>query len=140
MVYRATNTDPLDPWNPQHDLGALEAFTQAFAAGQDAETFGRVKDATLMRRKEVKKDILVVVRRGAGVGYAEKEGSPRIPAGDMADIREDWPGQTWDDIEAVQDARCENCEYKSDGNVVSPDDRDRQHIELWNISHPLDPI
>ena len=107
MVHRATNTDPIDPWNPQHNLGALEAFTQAFAAGQDGETFGRVKDATLLRRKEVEKDILVVARRGAGVDYAEKEGSPHISIGDMADICEDWPGQTWDDIKAVQDARCE---------------------------------
>jgi hypothetical protein len=138
MVYRSTDTTPLDPWSPQYDLKALKVFSQAFAAGQDAETFGQVMDPTLMRHEEIQKYILVVVQRGAGVDYAEKEGSPYISVGDMADIREDWEGKTWIDIKAEHDARPNrNRHYDTDGNVVTLSDVDNVLLELWHSGNQL---
>ncbi|KAM0690194.1 hypothetical protein Q7P36_008961 [Cladosporium allicinum] len=143
LVYRATDTSPtdiipLDPWNPQHDLKALKVFSQAFAAGQDAETFGQVMDPTLMRHEEIQKYILVVVQRGADVDYAEKEGSPYISVGDMADIREDWEGKTWIDIKAEHDARPNrNRHYDNDGNFVTLSDVDNVLMELWHSGNQL---
>jgi hypothetical protein len=124
VVYRAIDAARLDPWNPQRDPDALRVFTQAFAAGQDAETFGLVEDATLMHDEEIGKGILVIVRRGAGVDYAEKEGSPYISVGDMPDIREDWAGYTWDDIQIEQRARWDN--------IVALNGWDTQFLELWH--------
>ena len=138
MVYRSTDTTPLDPWSPQYDLKALKVFSQAFAAGQDAETFGQVMDPTLMRHEEIQKYILVIVRRGAGVDYAEKESSPYISVGDMADIREDWEGKTWIDIKAEHDARPNrNRHYDTDGNVVTLSDVDNVLLELWHSGNQL---
>ena len=138
MVYRSTDTTPLDPWSPQYDLKALKVFSQAFAAGQDAETFGQVMDPTLMRHEEIQKYILVIVRRGAGVDYAEKESSPYISVGDMADIREDWEGKTWIDIKAEHDARPNrNRHYDNDGNVVTLSDVDNVLMELWHSGNQL---
>jgi hypothetical protein len=76
-------------------------FTQAFTADQDARNFGQVEDAALMRPEEIGKELLIVVKRGDGVDYAEKEDSPHLAIGD---IREDLPGMTWKDIKADQDA------------------------------------
>jgi hypothetical protein len=138
MVYRSTDTTPLDPWSPQYDLKALKVFSQAFAAGQDAETFGQVMDPTLMRHEEIQKYILVIVRRGAGVDYAEKESSPYISVGDMADIREYWEGKTWIDIKAEHDARPNrNRHYDTDGNVVTLSDVDNALLELWHSGNQL---
>ena len=138
MVYRSTDTTPLDPWSPQYDLKALKVFSQAFAAGQDAETFGQVMDPTLMRHEEIQKYILVIVRRGAGVDYAEKESSPYISVGDMADIREDWEGKTWIDIKAEHDARPNrNRHYDNDGNFVTLSDVDNVLMELWHSGNQL---
>jgi hypothetical protein len=133
VVHRAIDTVPLDPYCSQWDPDALRAFTQAFDAAQDAESRGLVDYATLMRRpKEIGKGMLVIVRRGAGVDYAEKEGSPYISIGDMADIREDWAGCTWDDIKIERKARYDDREYGPDGNVVALNGWDTKFIELWH--------
>ncbi|KAJ7491242.1 hypothetical protein FB451DRAFT_1514938 [Mycena latifolia] len=59
----------------------------------------RVADAALMAPGEREKEVLVVVKRGRGVDYAEKEGSPYL---DDGDIREAMPGKTWKQIKAQQ--------------------------------------
>jgi len=88
-----------------------EIFTQAFADDQDMETFGKVKDDALMRDGEVQKEMLIVVKRGAGVEYAQKGQSPRCTVGD---IRWDHPDLTWKNINTQMniawDCRC----YDSD--------------------------
>ena len=95
-------------------------------------------DPTLMRHEEIQKYILVVVQRGADVDYAEKEGSPYISVGDMADIREDWEGKTWIDIKAEHDARPNrNRHYDTDGNVVTLSDVDNVLLELWHSGNQL---
>lgn len=77
-------------------------FVQAFTAPDDPDAFseGEDEDATLMGPGEIDKEMLVVVKRGAGVDYAVKEGSPYLPRGD---IRRDRPGETWEEIKARND-------------------------------------
>jgi hypothetical protein len=77
-----------------------------------------------MHDEEIGKGILVIVRRGAGVDYAEKEGSPYISVGDMPDIREDWAGYTWDDIQIEQRARWDN--------IMALNGWETQFLELWH--------
>jgi len=50
---------------------------------------------------ETEKELMVVVKRGAGVSYAEKKGSPYLSIGD---IRKDRRGETWKKIKAKNDA------------------------------------
>jgi hypothetical protein len=88
-----------------------EVFTQTFTGGLDAKTYGTVQDATLMRAEASGSEILVVVKRGAGVDYAEKEGSPYLPFGD---IRKHYPGMTWKDIKGVRRAYYNAASYGPD--------------------------
>jgi len=98
MVYRATDNATsgavLDP-------GARKVFIQAFTAPQDTRTFveGEDEDAALMAPGEIEKELLVVVKRGAGVDYAMKEGSPHLPL----DIRRDRPGEPFEWINPPND-------------------------------------
>lgn len=59
--------------------------------------YGVEEDAALMAPGEKQKELLVVARRGKGVDYVEKPGSPLF----TADIRKDWPGMTWGQIRAL---------------------------------------
>ncbi|KAJ7320754.1 hypothetical protein DFH08DRAFT_917314 [Mycena albidolilacea] len=54
------------------------AFAQTLPAGKTLKTFGKEADAALMAQGEREKEVLVVVRRGCGADYAEKEGSPYL--------------------------------------------------------------
>jgi hypothetical protein len=81
--------------------GTREVFIQAFTDNQDERTFGNIADDTLMRPENVLKEMLVVLKRGNGVDYAVKEGSPYLP---IDDIREYCPGMTWEEIKAQQAA------------------------------------
>lgn len=56
--------------------------------------YGVEGDAALMAPSQKDKEILVVARRGEGVDYAEKLGSPML----LYDIRLRWPGMTWEQI------------------------------------------
>jgi hypothetical protein len=87
-----------------------EVFTQAFTGDQDMQTFGRFKDKGLMRPGEVQKEIEIIVKRGAGVDYAQKEGSPYFPVGD---IRFDRPGMTWKDVKAQMNNMWDGPDYDS---------------------------
>jgi hypothetical protein len=80
-----------------------EAFAQAQTTdhlqqvfARDAKFFVRLEDDAAPTTREARnRYMLVVVKRGAGVDYAEKEGSPYLPYGD---IREDSRGMTWKEI------------------------------------------
>ncbi len=63
-------------------------------AGSDRDGFGLEEDAALCEEGESHKELLVVVRRGRGIDYSEKEGSRFI----SRDIRRDVPGMTWREI------------------------------------------
>jgi hypothetical protein len=62
---------------------------------RDAKFFIKFEDATPMTRGALWKHTLAVVKRGVRVDYAEKEGSPYLPSGD---IRKYYPGTTWREI------------------------------------------
>ncbi|KAJ6479673.1 hypothetical protein C8R45DRAFT_1063244 [Mycena sanguinolenta] len=76
------------------------AFAQTLPPGKSLATFGKEEDAAVMAPGEREKEVLVIVRRGRGVDYAEKENSPYLEDGD---IRQDMPGKSWKQIKAKQD-------------------------------------
>ena len=120
VIYRASiSATPGAVLQPE----TRQFFTQAFTAGQDARNFGKDEDAMLMRPGEIGKEVLVVVKRGDGVDYAEKEGSPYLPIGD---IREDSPGMTWKDIKADQDAFMRKYDDDYYGSDDDDDESDSQ--------------
>ncbi|KAJ7741011.1 hypothetical protein B0H16DRAFT_1565686 [Mycena metata] len=63
------------------DPATRVAFTQTLPAGCDLDTCGTFEDAALMKHGEREKEVLVVVKRGHGVEYAEKQGSPYLEDG-----------------------------------------------------------
>ncbi|KAJ7901168.1 hypothetical protein B0H14DRAFT_2429073 [Mycena olivaceomarginata] len=80
------------------------AFAQTLPAGKTLKTFGKEADAALMAQGEREKEILVVVRRGRGADYAEKEGSPYLEGGDIRQkMDSESEGTTWRKIKAHQD-------------------------------------
>jgi hypothetical protein len=91
LIYRATNNAA--PGDVLHSV-TREVLTQ------DTETFSEGEDTSLTGPGGFEKELLVVVKRGAGVDYAVKEGSPYLPIGD---IRVDHPGKTWEGIKARND-------------------------------------
>ncbi|KAJ7126194.1 hypothetical protein C8R44DRAFT_781311 [Mycena epipterygia] len=97
-IYRATA--PRRP-GAVPDPATRTAFRQTLPTGHDLFTFGKVEDSALMAPGERDKEVLVVVKRGRGVDYAEKklEGSAYL---DDGDIREAMPGMTWKQIKAEQ--------------------------------------
>jgi hypothetical protein len=79
-----------------------EIFTQAATKEhvqkpftQDAKYFVELEEATPIAPETLESLMLVVVKRGVGVDYAEKEGSPFLSFGD---IRKFSPGMTWKEI------------------------------------------
>ncbi|KAJ7142950.1 hypothetical protein C8R44DRAFT_827603 [Mycena epipterygia] len=96
-IYRATV--PRQPGAVLHPATRV-AFAQTLPAGGDLLTFGKVADSTLMAPGERDKEVLVVVKRGRDVNYAERKDSPYLEGGD---IREDKAGMTWKQIKAEQD-------------------------------------
>ncbi|KAK5174060.1 uncharacterized protein LTR77_001140 [Saxophila tyrrhenica] len=65
-----------------------------------------------MRRVKRKKEVMVVVKRGVGVDYAELQASPYLPGGD---IRQHFPGKPWKELQAWQEEFHESDE--DDGNA-----------------------
>ncbi|KAL7910528.1 hypothetical protein GGI35DRAFT_370838 [Trichoderma velutinum] len=95
--------------------GTWVKFTQALAPNQNIEDYRKVEDPRLMVRGEIEKEMLVVVKRGRGVDYEEKQGSPYIEAGD---IRAEFPGKTWGEIKAsddrIEDIFCQGISHNND--------------------------
>jgi hypothetical protein len=86
----------LDPCIPKvfAQAQANEHLRQVFT--RDAKFFVKLEDATSMTLEALETHrLLAVVKRGVGVDYAEKEGSPYLPFGD---VRKYSPGMTWREI------------------------------------------
>lgn len=79
------------------------ATCQSFVdqVAEPGKGYGLEYDAALMGHGEREKELLVVARRGEGVDYTEKPGSPLL----RVDIRKDWPGMTWEEIRALDVGR-----------------------------------
>ncbi|SPQ18238.1 595b4278-7ac7-4ce7-ba6c-15d2eeaa20f0 [Thermothielavioides terrestris] len=71
-------------------------FEQKPRHGQNLREDTFPADPELMTGDEPKKELLVIVKRGSGVDYEEKEDSPLTED----DIRRDFPGKTWGQIRA----------------------------------------
>ncbi|KAM0421332.1 hypothetical protein ACHAPT_010862 [Fusarium lateritium] len=66
----------------------------------ERQTFGQSEDRSLNKDGEYGKEMMIVVKRGFGVDYEEKEGSPLLEG---RDIRRDAPGMSWKDIRCKYD-------------------------------------
>ncbi|KAK5724123.1 hypothetical protein LTR17_013598 [Elasticomyces elasticus] len=74
---------------------------QSYGPGQNAKTYGKVKDTALMAPGERDRETLVVVKRGSGVDYAEAV-RPSILQPEMgSDLRCDTDAWTWDEAKKV---------------------------------------
>ena len=63
-----------------------------------------MEDAGLMADGERDKEIMLIAKRGIGVDYEEKKGSPLL----KNDIRREMPGKTWKEIRSVCIDRAED--------------------------------
>ncbi|PNP59156.1 hypothetical protein THARTR1_01404 [Trichoderma harzianum] len=99
-VYRSDN--PRRDYSTPYISGAgmWIKFTQVLAPNQDIEEYQKANDAQFKTRWEMEKEVLVVVKRGRGVDYEERQGSSYLETGD---IREEFPGKTWAEIKASKD-------------------------------------
>lgn len=66
---------------------------------------------------EREKELLVIVRRGDGVDYAERDPTSFLATGD---IREDSPAQTWAEVKAT--SRAMSAVYRDDFDSDSESD------------------
>lgn len=107
----------------QFDFDRREVITQALTDKQDGQIFGHTGDDTSMRPEEVREELLVLVKRGNGVSYAVKKGSPYLP---IDDIRQCCPGMTWEDIKAQQAAWSE----REFGPSIETEDDDEHDDEV----------
>lgn len=90
VIYRSTVPD--SPGSVLNANTRVE-FEQVPEDGDAEEHFGLAYESELMVDGEENKELMVVVKRGKGVDYEEKEDSPFIDE----DIRRDFPGETWDE-------------------------------------------
>ncbi|KAJ7364590.1 hypothetical protein DFH08DRAFT_950162 [Mycena albidolilacea] len=97
VIYRATSPHPcsvlLQP-------ATRAPFAQTLPVGKHPKSFGMEADAALTMPGERDKEVLVVVTRGRGVDYAEKEDSPCLEE----DMRVWMGGKTWSETRTEQNA------------------------------------
>ncbi|KAK4960257.1 hypothetical protein LTR10_003151 [Elasticomyces elasticus] len=97
VIYRSTS--PTDDAVLEPDTRTR--FSQSYGPGQNAKTYGKVKDTALMAPGERDREALVVVKRGSGVDYAEAV-RPSILQPEMgSDLRCDTDAWTWDEAKKV---------------------------------------
>ncbi|KAK5174037.1 uncharacterized protein LTR77_001117 [Saxophila tyrrhenica] len=77
--------EDVEKWMQEYGTG--DVFYQTIADVEDPSTDGKVADAIMDDPTEYEKEVPVVVKRGAGVEYTERTGSPYLP---MGDIRKDF--------------------------------------------------
>ncbi|KAF3057689.1 hypothetical protein CFAM422_012204 [Trichoderma lentiforme] len=141
-IYRS-NIPYLDVTEPYiSNKGTWTKFTQELAPDQDIEEYQDEEDARLMADGEIEKEMLVVVKRGRGVDYEEKQGSPYLEQGD---IREELPGKTWAEIKAsediVQEISCERVRYMGGDDIYQETHvdlvDDYTHVDdyVWPVTH-----
>ncbi|KAI8948039.1 hypothetical protein F4801DRAFT_558463 [Xylaria longipes] len=78
------------------DEASRVRFEQKPTKPHEEVTFATQEYGDLMSPGEKTKELMVVVRRGRGIDYQEKPGSPFLTA--IGDIRKDCPGMTWLEI------------------------------------------
>ncbi|KAK1817661.1 hypothetical protein LTR12_007969 [Friedmanniomyces endolithicus] len=98
MVYRSTDSTPCSLLDPNKRA----VFTQHYEVGQSPRTYASVEDPALMAASERTKEILVVVKRGVGVDYAEKKQPTLL----KYDIRENDAARTWEEVKASSNEVC----------------------------------
>jgi hypothetical protein len=99
IIYRSTN--PHSRGSVMHAATRVK-FIQTLCPGQDGEYFNEEEGSQIqiMAPGEREKEMLVVVKRGRGADYEEKQASPYHAHGD---IRSDLPTMTWKEIKWEQD-------------------------------------
>ncbi|KAK0254117.1 hypothetical protein LTS16_017157 [Friedmanniomyces endolithicus] len=123
-VYRSTDPTPCSVLDPNKRT----VFSQHYGANEDPRTYCNVEDPKLMSAGERTKELLVIVKRGVGVEYAEKKQPAPLACGD---IREDSAGRTWEDIKAVSKAICPR--YSDEDDELPFDDpRDELIVDSYN--------
>ncbi|WYZ44853.1 hypothetical protein EsH8_VIII_000169 [Colletotrichum jinshuiense] len=124
VIYRSTVPD--SPGSVLNANTRVE-FEQMPEDGDAEEYFGFPYELELMVEGEENKELMVVVKRGKGVDYEEKEDSPFIDE----DIRRDFPGETWDEI---RDERIDRfIDDDVDGTVIDQY-QDVDEI-VWSAAH-----
>ncbi|KAK0256977.1 hypothetical protein LTR02_014938 [Friedmanniomyces endolithicus] len=98
MVYRSTDSTPCSILDPNKRA----VFTQHHGVGQSPRTYASVEDPTLMSASEHTKEILVIVKRGVGVDYAEKK-QPTLLTND---VRENDAARTWEEVKVGSNEVC----------------------------------
>ncbi|KAK5996552.1 hypothetical protein PT974_01888 [Cladobotryum mycophilum] len=93
-IYRSRQPS-VRPGSVMYDRHTRTEFTQNLSPEQDAGTYGLTEDPQLMAPGEREKEVLVVVKRGSGVDYEEKQDSPYHP---YDDFRKRFPGKGWREI------------------------------------------
>ncbi|KAK3618262.1 hypothetical protein LTR56_024751 [Elasticomyces elasticus] len=97
VIYRSTS--PTD--DAVLEQGKRTRLSQSYGPGQNAKTYGKVKDTALMAPGERDRETLVVVKRGSGVDYAEAV-RPTILQPEMgSDLRCYTNAWTWDEAKKV---------------------------------------
>ncbi|KAK1077607.1 hypothetical protein LTR33_007944 [Friedmanniomyces endolithicus] len=104
IVYRSMDSTPCSLLDPSKRT----TFNQHYGVDQSSPTYGNVEDAELMAAGERTKELSVIVKRGSGIDYAERQ-HPSLLTGD--DIRKESTAQTWKEVKAVSRS---NCSYYCD--------------------------
>lgn len=102
-IYRATQPNQTGSVMKENTRVQFEQKLMELTDDPAEPKFGVEEDKSLTGKGERCKELLIVVRRGEGVDYQEKENSPFI----SVDIRRDCPGMVW-------------CELGDDYTIHSP--------------------
>ncbi|RYP47748.1 hypothetical protein DL768_006241 [Monosporascus sp. mg162] len=98
-------------------------FEQKMPEDREAqEAFGIAEDAGLMVDGERDKEVMIIVKRGSGVDYEQKEDSRFVES----DIRRDMPGKTWKEIRY----ECIDRIFADDDDSLLSDDEDEETAEI----------
>ncbi|KAL7929358.1 hypothetical protein V8C35DRAFT_315793 [Trichoderma chlorosporum] len=139
-IYRCTHSSLDDSVPSTNSPSTWVEFAQALAPDQNIEDYQKREDTQLIACEGVENEMMVVVKRGMGIDYEEKPGSPRVKAGD---IRAKLSGKTWaefkerDDVEHVfyEGVNLKDTRYL--GKHVDLVD-DYKHVSdyVWTSTHP----
>jgi hypothetical protein len=99
-------------------------FEQKLRQDQHSRPYVFPADPELVTGDEQRKEMMVIVRRGSGVDYEEKKGSPFIED----DIRRGFPGMTWKQIRAVCFDNLDDGE--ADSRLYSDEESDSVEVEV----------
>ncbi|KAI1864838.1 hypothetical protein JX265_004154 [Neoarthrinium moseri] len=110
-------------------------FEQECPEPSQEALFGGRACASCMSSGENAKELMVIVRRGNGVDYQEKQRPPLLP--EIGDIRADCPGMTWEEISKKHFAppsdsgNADRC-FGNDSSDHAPEKMDEyRHVEEY---------